>query len=168
MTNIELWDSVCQTDPMSTKGFLAFAKKTFIRFDIECWVFKTLGNDGYGKIKINGKTVRAHRFSYEFYNNRKIKSSDIVRHKCDNRACVNPDHLEIGTVQDNVNDTWSRNRGNPQRGENSSASKLTADEVLEIRKCAQSGETHESISNRYKVSRGNITKIINQTRWTHI
>lgn len=74
---------------------------------------------GYGVLNRGGKTVKHHRLVYIRAN--KLSWSDIaglvVRHTCDNPACVNPAHLVIGTHQDNMNDMKKRNRastvGNP-------------------------------------------------------
>lgn len=76
-----------------------------------CWPIlgistnKTQG--AYATITVNNKTVPAHRFSY-MYHKGKIPKGYVVRHKCDNPRCVNPDHLEIGTQRDNALDHVER------------------------------------------------------------
>lgn len=80
----------------------------------DCWVWKgyTLPN-GYGSISINGKHVFVHRFSYSLHFG-KIPDELCVCHRCDNPPCVRPDHLWLGTQQDNIAD---RNRkGRTHRG----------------------------------------------------
>lgn len=65
---------------------------------------------GYGKISNRpGPPIGAHIAAY-ITNGGAIGPSQVVRHKCDNRRCVNPSHLEVGTQQDNVDDMWERNR----------------------------------------------------------
>jgi len=86
-----------------------------------CWLWRNaLHSAGYGKLGIGGrggKQVYAHRFSYEMHFGA-IEEGLIVRHKCDNPRCVNPDHLELGTQRDNVDDMMGRGRNNPRRGKN--------------------------------------------------
>jgi len=76
----------------------------YIQLDIlsGCWIWKgNLNPDGYGVIKIKGKGLLAHRFSYEYYND-KIKEGLTIDHLCRNKACVNPQHLEPVTLQENI------------------------------------------------------------------
>lgn len=64
---------------------------------------------GYGVVKVSGKEQRAHRVLY-FALNPDADQSLVVRHTCDNPACVSPSHLELGTVRDNMMDMVSRGR----------------------------------------------------------
>jgi hypothetical protein len=70
-----------------------------------CWNWTAfVGPSGYGTFWADGETKRAHRIAYELWIG-EIPDGLIVRHKCRlNRKCVNPEHLEIGTHQDNMND----------------------------------------------------------------
>jgi len=61
-----------------------------------------------------GKSMPAHRFAYQFYIG-EIPPGNVIRHKCDNPSCVNPDHLEIGTPADNSKDMTNRGRSWGQR-----------------------------------------------------
>ena len=94
---------------------------------------KSLGHNGYGLTTRNNKTYRAHRLAYCDYHN--IDHSDIkgmvVRHTCDNRKCINPEHLVIGTHQDNMDDMKKRNRS--AKGLVNGAGKLTPEQVTYIR-----------------------------------
>ena len=89
---------------------------------------------GYGYLQHRGKQVLAHRLAYCQANGLDISDIDaqVVRHKCDNPKCVNPEHLELGTQADNIADMHSRGRG--LKGEMIGNSKLTDEQAEEIRR----------------------------------
>lgn len=135
----------------------------------ECWNWT--GNkdkDGYGKLHLSkagqNKTLRSHRLAYEIYFGA-IPNTLLVCHKCDNRACVNPNHLFLGTAQDNITD---RNiKGHTKKGEAHPAAKLTWGEILEIRALNEqygSLNIHE-LAKRYNVSRAVIWSVITERTW---
>ena len=75
-----------------------------------CWEWNgAFRNDGYGTIKINGRQQGAHRYSYELYVEQ-IPDKMLVLHTCDNRSCVNPKHLFLGSSEDNAQDALSKGR----------------------------------------------------------
>ena len=69
--------------------------------------------NGYGQAKINGRKIRVHRFIWEWLHGRKLEPwpQEVVMHTCDNRLCINPEHLVVGTQRDNLNDMRSKGRG---------------------------------------------------------
>lgn len=76
----------------------------------ECLRWTGIPNkEGYGTLRMFGRTVYAHRFAYWLFK-RAIPEGKLVRHTCDHRWCVNPEHLKIGTDGDNLRDAWSRFR----------------------------------------------------------
>ena len=88
-----------------------------------CWLYeKVLNSDGYGVLlpsskktaKIKRKKIFAHRYSYEIYKGQ-IPEKMLVCHKCDTPSCVNPDHLFLGTDQDNTDDKMKKGRNRPGR-----------------------------------------------------
>ena len=118
--------------------------------------------NGYGRTKAYGKYWSTHRLALH------LEGIDVtghmVLHSCDNRRCCNPNHLRTGTQQDNMDDRNSR--GRQARGSTNGVSKLTEQDVLEIR--AITGLTQRAIADRYGVTRTNITMIINRKSWAHI
>lgn len=121
-----------------------------------CWenVSHSVDKDGYGKIQINGKSLRIHRLVYCLENKVSLLETEIIRHKCDNPLCFNPEHLEIGTIQENVNDRVSRKRG--ASGEKHGSSKLTNEQVVEI---YLAEGTQASIAERYGVTQRMVSNI---------
>lgn len=80
---------------------------------------------GYGRVTVNGKPLYAHRFSFSLYNPTVNISGLVIRHKCDNPSCINPEHLISGTQKENINDISLRGRRNDPVGEKNYASKFS-------------------------------------------
>ena len=125
-----------------------------------CWLWSGAVNSrGYPFIKIDGSTVRAHRFSYENYVG-DIPDGEIIRHKCDVSICVNPSHLCTGTNADNSNDM--KVRGRSLVGSKNPASKLSEEDVLSIR---FDDREYKVIADEYNVSLSTIKKIKAKIIW---
>jgi hypothetical protein len=81
----------------------------------ECWIWSGSKDPrGYGTLSAESGSspIKAYRLAYEMRHG-PIPDGLVVRHKCDNPSCVNPDHLEVGTQKDNVRDMVERGRANP-------------------------------------------------------
>lgn len=92
-----------------------FDEKYIVDEETGCWLWTAAKHwVGYGVIGVNGKQVKAHRLSYELHHGPIPKGEGFhgtcVCHKCDVRSCVNPDHLFLGTHQDNMEDQRKKNR----------------------------------------------------------
>jgi len=90
---------------MNSSQIASFAEKVDKRGTDECWEWEAgkVGGTGYGKVKIEGKTYRAHRVSWELFFG-PIPKNMMVLHKCNNPSCVNPYHLYLGDGIDNAVD----------------------------------------------------------------
>jgi len=136
--------------------------------DGACWLWKrSLAPSGYGQLSLSGVTVTAHRASFLLANG-PIPDGVCVLHSCDVRACVNPDHLHLGSPRDNARERQERGRGNPPIGERQGSSRLRSEDVLEIRKLLRGGVVQLAIGMRYEVSDSTISAINVGRTWKHI
>jgi hypothetical protein len=120
-----------------------------------CWNWTGAKTSGYGYLTHQAHNYLAHRCAYETFV-APIPEGLLVRHSCDNRACINPAHLLLGTKADNTADRIERSpRGN----------KLTPAQVLQIRASRQS---RSQLAIKFGVTLVTIGKIINRTTWVHI
>jgi predicted XRE-type DNA-binding protein len=135
----------------------------------ECWNWLgSLGNHGYGQISINWKKYLSHRIVYELTYG-EIPEGMCICHKCDNRKCCNPEHLFLGTHQDNSNDMIAKGRQFHPIGELSSNRKLTEKDVLEIRRLYSTNNySTRQLTKIFKISQTNISLIVNNKIWKHV
>lgn len=158
-------------DPLKHLQGQASPEERFFRFVVKrevCWEWT--GNrqtNGYGAFGISyGVSQPAHRFSYELHKG-KIPPGMFILHACDNRLCVNPDHLSVGTALDNALDRESKGRGNQRCpiGEGNPNNKLTEDAVRDIRFSAETGST---MAQKYAVSQSVVSQIRRGVTWKHV
>lgn len=150
-----------------------FREKYLICQVTGCWNWTAgLVGGGYGKFFVDGKTVLAHRFSWELHVG-PIPEGDgyhgiCVCHDCpsgDNPACVNPEHLFLGTNQDNVDDRSKKGRHVVPKGSAHARAKLTEEQALEI---YHSKDLLREIAARYGVGISIVSQIKTKQRWKHI
>ena len=110
-----------------------FMEKIKVDEDTGCWEWQSAKTtDGYGRIFCDSKATLAHRWSYQHHVG-EIPKGMCVCHKCDNPGCVNPDHLFIGTAQDNVNDMTAKGRSHETKGSRNGAAILNEENVRLIK-----------------------------------
>lgn len=143
----------------------SFFNRKVLRFD-DCWHWTGfIRPDGYGAMYFKYHYYYAHIVSYIIANGPYDETLKVL-HKCDNRKCVNPDHLFLGTQADNVTDAVLK--GRHQHGETNWKAKLTEEIVLDIRAKFAEGVTRYELAEEYNVSHHQICVIINRKQWKHI
>jgi hypothetical protein len=178
-----------------------FWKKVQKRETHECWLWiGSLKSGGYGSFAIDRKTKSASRVSWMIHHGPIPKGMHVL-HNCpdgDNKRCVNPAHLYLGTQVENGRDRavkkqcasgerhgwrthpeamnpprgdnhWSRRR--PElvpRGERKGSARLTEIEVREIRRLAEEGWTQRKLATRFNVTHPCICDVINRKTWRHV
>lgn len=118
----------------------------------------------YGRLTVSRKAIPAHRVAYETWVG-EIPEGHVVRHKCDNPPCINPEHLETGTHQQNAVDR--EKRSNPRRltGEKNPGSKLTLSEVEDIRWICGMGAALGPVAEAFGVGKTAIFHIYKRNTW---
>lgn len=122
---------------------------------------------GYGLTTVNNKSISTHRVSYELFVG-PIPDGIFVCHRCDNPPCINPLHLFLGTPNDNMNDMFTKGRNADLRGHRNGGAKLTADDVIEIRRRRANGELLRTIAADFGISESTASQIFNRLRWAHV
>lgn len=132
-----------------------------------CWIWSGTRrrHNTYGCFEVNGKLISAHRYSWELHNG-KIPANLFVLHKCDDKLCVNPDHLFLGTASDNNKDRVAKNRSWHPIGELHPIHKLTEDDVKAIRIEYSTGSiSQRALAKKYNVAQWTIGKVVNRKTW---
>lgn len=121
-----------------------------------CWEWTGTVTAGYGKVAGGYKrpTVYAHRIAWVQANGA-IPEGMVVCHSCDNPLCCNPAHLFLGTPLDNMRDRDAKGRG---------FSKITADDVEEIRSRFNAGESQHSLAKKFGVSQSHVSRVVRGIR----
>lgn len=151
--------------PTFNKEWFEDIRKKFIskiiKLETGCWDFKsTLSPDGYRRFYTNGNDYRASRISYQFFKGTEgLKELDVL-HTCDNRWCVNPEHLYLGTELENCSDKTRRGR-NPHCS-------LVPEQVVEILYRHEAKQSVKELSKLFNISCGQCYMIINGKSWKEL
>jgi hypothetical protein len=139
-----------------------------------CWMWlRAVDTSGYGVLKVWGRKVSAHRYSYELAYG-PIPEGMLVCHHCNNRLCVNPRHLYAGTSQQNVRDaigagtfSYAPRKGG-KAGEQNPSARLSENEVLDIYHRAWAGESLRKIAAEYGISHAVVYNIKVGKKWATV
>lgn len=144
----------------------AFAART-VAMPSGC-IHWTGANDdkGYGQLRIKRKLIKAHRYAYMRVHGA-IPTGNVILHECDNPACVNVDHLRLGTQLENVRDMDAKRRriNNQPKGEFHVNAKVTPEIVMAIR---SDHRRQVDIAAHYGISQSVVSKIKLQQAWRHV
>lgn len=133
-----------------------------------CWEWQRgLDRHGYGRTSYQAKDVLAHRLAW-LLTHGPVPEGLYVCHHCDNRRCVRPDHLFLGTQKDNLDD--ARDKGRPlsslKAGSLHHKTKVTEAVASEIKAARTSGETAKSIARRLGLGYRTVTRVLHDEHWT--
>lgn len=171
--NLITWPQA-KIDFLQAQGFSPTTLSRFwkhVRFTPTCWLWEgALHSGGYGQLS-NGalrNPIRVHVLSWIIHFGL-IPDGLCVLHDCpfvDNRRCVNPWHLWLGTKAMNNRDKV--NKGQQPRGEMSGPAKLTESEVLRIREVSQMGYSQTYIAEKFGVAQNSVSRLLSRHHWKHI
>lgn len=126
----------------------------------DCWVWqKSVDSYGYPQTKFKGMNKLVGRLVLIYLYGE--QPGKVTRHSCDNRACINPEHISYGTTIENNNDTLNRSPRCKNR-------KLWPKQVIEIRNLIEQGERNVTIAERFGVAPNTISQIRTGDHWSHI
>lgn len=133
----------------------------------DCWEWQSaLDKDGYGNFFFRKQKVRAHRYSYALHHHA-IVAKQYVLHKCDNRKCVNPNHLFLGNAKSNYDDAKEKARNT--RGSLSGLAKLDEDKVAYVLTShSQHFKSQQQLADELGVTRQAIGYILRGATWKHV
>jgi predicted XRE-type DNA-binding protein len=157
---------------LSEEQIARFWAKVNILGPDDCWEWtasiKKKGY-GYGQFNLNGRMTKVHRVAWELTHG-PIPEGLCCCHICDNKKCVNPKHLFLGTQQDNIDDMVTKGRNFKPIGTKNNTVKLTEEQVIEIRRlyALENHMFQREIALLFGVSQGLIGLIVNGKRWGHI
>ena len=151
----------------SNKDYLL--DRMIINPQTDCWEWtRGKNSDGYGRCYEKRGASLTHILSYLTFIG-PIPDGMGICHTCDNPGCINPKHLAAGTQQDNIKDRHIRGRDNHPQGESNPNSKLTKQQVLEIRERYKRTSYHKSnakdLAKEYGISLSQVGVIVSGRRW---
>ena len=156
---------------MTDKRVEAFASKVLKRGHDECWEW--LGGkcrEGYGRFRLNGCKVQAHRYSWTLFFG-EIPDGELVLHKCNNPSCVNPYHLYLGSQKDNMRDMVNAGRwsgGRPPNihtpHTNHSRRKFRLEHVEKMQELLSEGKIQSEVAKEFGITQSAVSRLVRGER----
>lgn len=137
-----------------------------------CWLWGgALDSNGYGQLRRDGARAgvsQATALALMLYRGMAVPHGMVVCHHCDNPPCVNPDHLFLGTHQDNCDDKHRKGRARFAKGADFARSAMTDDDVLNMRNARAFGEPLTALAHRYGITCSAAGHICVGRTWAHV
>lgn len=149
---------------------IRFWNKVAISSPDKCWEWTASKYyNGYGQFFDGKNKICAHRFAYKDRVGT-IPEGLVICHKCDNRGCVNPEHLFVGTQGDNIADMYAKNRNNngDTKGSLNGRAVVSEKQVLEMREAYRKGISMAEIARSFGTSETQTARIVKKQSWKHI
>lgn len=158
-TNINIKEDINE-EPLEQRFWSKVNKRNFE----ECWEWDgNIGSDGYGQFWFKRRMMHAHRVAWMIKNDKEIPEGMIALHNCDNKRCVNPYHIKIGTYSDNMADRMERTPHRMGR-----ISRFYIGEVWLMKKLNEAKFPQWYIARMFKTSQGHISNLVNNIRGTNV
>lgn len=155
---------------MKAKALYRLLSRVVVKADSGCWEWTgTVGKNGYGVFWLDGRNLGAHRASWALHGFGDAVDLCVL-HRCDNRVCVNPAHLFLGTNAENMADMVAKGRaaGSRRIGERNPCARVTQADVQAIRAEYGAGSTQRAIAKRFGISQPTVNAIVSRKRWLHV
>lgn len=136
-----------------------------------CWIWDGAckGRDeAYPAVRVGKIVWRGHRLMLSLKIGRELQPAELACHECDVPLCIAPNHLFLGTPLSNMRDMIEKGRARPPRGEMHWASKLTEEQIAEIKLLHKAGTTQTALGALFGVTQQTIGNIINHKTWRHL
>jgi len=147
-----------------------FSEKYKVNTKTGCWEWTAaISTQGYGRLGVDGKARAAHRVSWEIHHGEIPEwegyHGACVCHKCDNRLCVNPEHLFLGSHQENISDRNQKGRDGQFEGDLNPRAKLTEVQAMVIK---YSNIPARKLMNKYGISKAQVSAIRTGRSWSYL
>lgn len=153
------------------KPALVRFQSSYAASDDGCWIWlgAPQGSNGYGSLKVDGRKTFAHRYSWALVNG-PVPPGLCVLHRCDRPLCVNPEHLFLGSNQDNVDDRTAKGRsaGNKTNHHAGASHYKTTLSESDVRRIRADSRAHNLIARDYKISNPAVSAIKSRRTWRHV
>lgn len=131
-----------------------FWEKVDVKGPDDCWNWKIANHDSYPIVKINSTCYPANRIAW-ILSGKSIEAGRLILHTCDNKKCVNPKHLYMGTFSDNMIDRCNRFKGRIGK-----IGRFSKEDIAEMRKLFNNNTPRQEIMNSFNVSRRYLYKLV--------